>query len=135
MAERRAEQEAQAGSRVTVLALDRWGKVLTVEREGTGGPPSTPLREGESPDAAALRVFEELTGALLDELHLFRDETPGHHHYYCDPDLAIGELEPAAGASLRYVGPDDLTSASLTDEARALLERFIASSAYRALFH
>lgn len=123
--------EEPGGSRVTVLALDRWGSVLV----GDGGPPSARLREGESADAAALRVFEEATGALLEELRLFRAGEPGHHVYYCDPDLALDELDPPAGASLRYVAPDAIGGAGLPEEARALLARFTASSAYRAMFH
>ncbi len=119
------------GSRVTVLALDRWGSVLV----GDGGPPSARLREGESPDAGALRTFEEATGALLEELRLFRTGERGRHVYYCDPDLALAELDPPAGASLRYVAPDAIDGAGLPDEARALLTRFTASSAYRAMFH
>ena len=124
-------QREPGGSRVTVLALDRWGSVLV----GDAGPPSAPLREGESPDAGALRVFEEATGELLDELHLFRDGEPDHHVYYCDPDLPLDELDPPAGTSLRYVAPVEIDVVSLPGEARALLTRFVVSSAYRALFH
>ena len=124
-------QREPGGSRVTVLALDRWGSVLV----GDAGPPSTALREGESPDAAALRVFEQATGELLDELHLFRDGEPAHHVYYCDPDLPLDELDPPAGAPLRYVAPGEIDVAGLPEEARALLARFVASSAYRAMFH
>ena len=119
------------GSRVTVLALDRWGSVLV----GAEGPPSTRLREGESPDAGALRAFEETTGALLEELHLFRDGQPNHHVYYCDPDLEMTELDPPPGTSLRYVAPVEIDVAELAEEARALLTRFVVSSAYRAMFH
>ena len=123
--------QEQGESRVTVLALDRWGSVLVTD----AGPPSTPLRAGESADTAALRVFEEATGELLEELHLFRDGEPRHHVYYCDPDLALAELDPPAGTSLRYVAPDGIGEAGLPEEARALLTRFTASSAYRAMFH
>ncbi len=123
--------EEPGGSRVTVLALDRWGSVLV----GAGGPPSTRLRAGESPDAGALRAFEETTGALLEELHLFRDGEPHHHVYYCDPDLEKTELDPPPGTSLRYVAPVEIDVAGLPEEARALLTRFVVSSAYRAMFH
>ena len=122
-------------SRVTVLALDRWGSVLVLEEAGGGGPPSTRLREGESPDAGGLRVFEEATGALLEELHLFRDGDAGHHVYYCDPDLELDELDPPEGTSLRYVPPAEIDAVELADEARSLLTRFVVSSAYRAMFH
>ncbi|MCY3602591.1 MAG: hypothetical protein OXH12_05865 [Chloroflexi bacterium] len=124
-------QPERGKSRVTVLALDRWGSVLV----GEAGPPSTLLREGESADAGALRVFEETTGELLEELHLFRDGEASHHFYYCDPDLAIEELDPPAGTSLRYVAPVEIEAAGLPDEARALLTRFVGSSAYQAMFH
>ncbi len=121
----------QDRSRVTVLALDRWGSVLV----GESGPPSTRLREGESPDAGALRIFEGATGDLLEELNLFREGDRGHHIYYCTPELELEELAPPPGTSLRYVAPAAIETASLTDEARALLARFVASSAYRAIFH
>lgn len=127
-----SETQPESGkSRVTVLALDRWGSVLV----GEAGPPSTLLREGESADAGALRVFEETTGALLEELHLYRDGEASHHVYYCDPDLDLDELDPPAGTSLRYVAPVEIDAVSLADEARALLTRFVVSSAYRAMFH
>ncbi len=127
-----SETQPESGrSRVTVLALDRWGSVLV----GEAGPPSATLREGESADTAALRVFEETTGALLEELHLFRDGEAGHHVYYCDPDLELEELDPPAGTSLRYVAPVEIDAVGLADEARALLTRFVVSSAYRAMFH
>ncbi|MXY35342.1 MAG: hypothetical protein F4052_05495 [Dehalococcoidia bacterium] len=124
-------QPGSGRSRVTVLALDRWGSVLV----GGEGPPSAILREGESADAGALRVFEETTGELLEELHLFRDGEASHHIYYCDPDLELEELDPPAGTSLRYVAPVEIEAAGLPDEARALLTRFVGSSAYRAMFH
>ena len=127
-----SEPQPESGrSRVTVLALDRWGSVLV----GEAGPPSAILREGESADAGALRVFEETTGELLEELHLFRDGEASHHVYYCDPDLAIEELDPPEGTSLRYVAPVEIEAVSLPNEARALLTRFVVSSAYRAMFH
>ena len=119
------------GGRVTVLALDRWGRVLA----GAEGPPSTELRAGESADAAALRAFEEATGALLEKLSLFRAGEAGHHIYYCDPDLELAALDPPAGTALRYLAPEDFDRAGLAEEARALLARFAASSAYRAMFH
>lgn len=123
--------DRQAGSRVTVLALDRWGSVLV----GDGGPPSARLREDESPDAGALRIFEEATGALLDELNLFRDGERGHHIYYSDPDLVLEELEAPPGVSLRYVTPVEIDASDLAEDARALLTRFVVSSSYRAMFH
>ena len=127
-----SEGQPESGrSRVTVLALDRWGSVLVED----SGPPSSMLREGESADAAALRVFEEQTGALLEELHLFRDGEASHHVYYCDPDLVLDELDPPAGTSLRYVAPVEIDVVSLPEEARELLTRFVVSSAYRAMFH
>ncbi len=124
-------QPGRGRSRVTVLALDRWGGVLV----GGEGPPSAILREGESADAGALRVFEETTGELLEELHLFRDGEANHHVYYCDPDLDLDDLDPPAGTSLRYVAPVDIDASGLPDEARTLLTRFVGSSAYRAMFH
>ena len=116
---------------MTVLALDRWGGVLV----GESGPPSTRLHAGESPDAGALRIFEEATGELLEELKLFREGERSHHIYYCDPDLELEELAPPPGTSLRYVAPVEIEVAGLAEEARALLTRFVVSSSYRAMFH
>jgi len=124
-----------ARSRVTVLALDRWGSVLVAQGAAGAAPPSTALSETESPDTGALRVFEAATGALLDELKLFRDGEQGHHIYYCDPDLDLSDLTPAEASSLHYIAPDEVESAGLTPEAQSLLTRFVASSAYRAMFH
>lgn len=120
-----------AGSRVTVLALDRRGRVLLAN----GAPPSTRTRAGESPDAAALRAFEEATGAVLDGLRLFRDGERGHHVYYDDPDLAAEALSPPPGTVPRYLAPDGEETTALDAATRALLARFAASGAYRALFH
>ena len=66
-----------------MLALDRWGSVLVVERKGHGRPAlDDACAMGRAPMQGALRVFEEATGALLEELHLFRDGEPNHHVYY-----------------------------------------------------
>ncbi len=127
--------EEQVRSRVTVLALDRWGRVLVVEREGEGAPPSTALRGGESPDAGALRVFEEATGTLLGELRLFRTGERGQHVYYCDPDLTLEDLAPQPGTSVRYIAPGEIETTGLAQGGRALLARFVGSSSYRAMFH
>ncbi len=131
----RRTQADRGGSRVTVLALDRWGRMLVAEDATTGAPPSTHLRAGESPDLAALRVFEEATGTVLEELRLFPGGDRGHHIYYCDPDLALEELAPPPHATLRYLAPAEIEAARLNTEACTLLARFAASSAYRAMFH
>ena len=124
-----------ARSRVTVLALDRWGRVLVVVDTAGARPPSEELGEAESPDTGALRVFEAATGALLDELKLLRLGEKGHHVYYCDPDLDVSELTPPGTVLLRYLAPAEIESGGLTAEARSLLLEFVASSAYRAMFH
>ena len=124
-------------SRVTVLVLDRWGRVLVAEEEPGAQPPSGELTAAESPDAGALRIFEAATGTVLDELKLLRPGEARHHIYYCDPDLEITELVPPRGVTLHYVGPNELASRhpSLATEARSLLTKFFASSDYRAMFH
>ncbi|MBH76721.1 MAG: hypothetical protein CL897_00610 [Dehalococcoidia bacterium] len=124
-------QQEQSTSRVTVLALDRWGSIL-VSKEG---PPWTWLQRDESPDTGALRIFEEATGTLLEELHLFHHGEPSHHVYYCDPDLEVADLSPPPGMSLHYISPVEIDVATFPNEARSLLTKFVISTAYRAMFH
>ncbi len=128
-------EQLPSTSRVTVLALDRWGRVLVVVDTAGARPPSGELDEAESPDTGALRVFEAATGALLDELKLLRLGEKSHHVYYCDPDLGVSELTPAGTVTLRYLAPDEIESGGLTAEAQSLLTKFVTSSAYRAMFH
>ena len=141
-------------STVAVLALDRWGRVLLQLRDADLPPerhPSTWSTCGgfieplESPDRAALREFEEETGVLLDDLKLFAVFRPGldlpatspitQHVYYCDPDLPLDALSVNEGQALRYFGLDELAGLPVPPDTRTILERFFASTHYRAMFH
>lgn len=127
---------------VAVVALDRWGRVLLVRGPGgIVGVPCGAVEPAEAPDAAALRVFEEATGVTLEQLRLARvwrrQDAPGMlpweelHLYFDDPDLDPATLPCDA----RAVAPGDLATLPLDDWVAAVLERFFASPAYRALFH
>lgn len=139
---------------VAVLELDRWGRVLLQLRDDDLPPERWPghwslpggiVEPGESPDAAALREFEEETGALLQDLRLFRvyrrgSDLPGllvntEHVYYVDADLDEALLEVNEGQAFRYFAPDAIADLATPPHARAILVDFFASPAYRALFH
>ncbi|HMO96086.1 MAG TPA: NUDIX hydrolase, partial [Tepidiformaceae bacterium] len=90
---------------VGVIQLDRWGRALLQLRDADLPPERFPdmwsipgglMDHEEAPDAAAVREFEEETGALLQELSLFRvyrkAEIPGSltdifHVYFVDADI------------------------------------------------
>jgi 8-oxo-dGTP diphosphatase len=131
-----------AGGEAAVIALDRWGRVLLVREGGASGAWSLPagrLAADEPPDAAALRIFEEATGRLLEDLRLFRverrDRGAAWHVYYDDPDIALDGSEGRESHEYRYVRPEDTAGAGLAEDVRPLLAAFFASGAYRALFH
>jgi 8-oxo-dGTP pyrophosphatase MutT (NUDIX family) len=131
------ELSRSAGSRVAVIALDRWGRALL--RAGSASPAPGIVRgstlPGEPPDAAALRAFEEATALLIDGLKLWRaGRLPGgalEHVYFADPDIPLED----GGGPLRYAAPGDLETLPLPEDERVLLRAFFASAAYRALFH
>lgn len=137
-----------------VLALDRWGRVLLQLRDSDLPPERFPdhwslpgglLHPGESPDAAALREFEEETGHLLDDLKLYRTfraafDLPTalvdlQHVYYVDADLDEALIEVNEGQAFRYFAPAEIDGLRLPPHARTILSQFFASPAYRALFH
>ena len=151
----RGELEANAAyaEGVAVLALDRWGRVLLQLRDDDLPPARYPgvwslaggyLQDGEAPDAAALREFEEETGHLLQELELFRvyrrGEIPGllvdvQHVYYCDPDIPEELISVNEGQAFRYFGPAEIDGLKMPEHAGLILREFFASGAYKALFH
>ena len=111
---------------------------------GTWTLPGGRIEDGESPDSAALRDFEDKTGVLLEKVSLYRtfnrDDIPGQrvqlqHIYFVDADLDVAMLECNEGLELRYFYPDDLGGIDITPWTRPILEEFIVSPAYKRLFH
>jgi len=134
----------------SVIALDRWGRALLIApgdsgRRGAWSLPGAPDLGAESPDATGFRGFMEETGHALDALRFFAilrqagelsaGPAPATHVYYDDPDLALTNLDLPPGREATYAGPEDIGSLLLSDYAAAVLERFFASPAYRAMFH
>jgi 8-oxo-dGTP diphosphatase len=143
---------APAGA--SVLELDRWGRVLLQLRDADLPPDRYPghwslpgglLLDGEGPDAAAFREFEEETGQLLDTLNLFRvyhrePDLPTAlvqvtHVYYVDADIDEAAIVVGEGQEFRYFHPDDIARLTMPPHTRTILEQFFASPAYRAMFH
>jgi 8-oxo-dGTP diphosphatase len=138
---------------VSVLELDRWGRVLLQLRDADLPPDRFPdqwstlggmMDPGEAPDAAAFREFEEETGHLLEDLKLYRvfqrDELPGSHFeawhvYYIDADLEAELLDVNEGQALAYFGPEEIAGLRIPPPARTILEAFFVSPAYKAMFH
>ena len=139
---------------VAVLELDRWGRVLLQLRDADLPPERYPdawsfpggiLKPGEAPDAGLLREFEEETGILLEDLKLFRvyrrdpdlptSLTDIFHIYYIDADVDEAAIEVNEGQAFRYFRPDELAGLHIPQHSRTVLEEFLTSSAYRAMFH
>ena len=136
-----------------VIALDRWGRVLMQLRDRDLPPhlypatwtlPGGALEDAESPDAAAVREFEEETGHFLERLSLYRafrrEDVPAQavevqHVYFVDADLDIEMLECLEGLELRYFTPAELDSINITPWTKPVLEAFVVSPAYKRLFH
>jgi hypothetical protein len=128
-----------------VLLLNRWGHLLLRTDRGSDAPEEAPwvlpgrlASEGEAADECALGAFDEQAGYLLDSLTLFEVFRGGDgeeiHVYFDDPDIDIAELDPGSG-EFAYVAPDELDRLTIGGTQRAIIERFLESSAYRALFH
>lgn len=149
LATRRPDREG-----VCVIALDRWGRFLLQLRDADLPPERYPdqwsipggiLEPGEAPDRGAIREFEEETGLLLQGLRLFHvfrrsvdlpeSAVTLQHCYFADPDIDEGAIDVREGQDFRYFAPDQLAGIPIPPHARTILERFLASSAYRALFH
>jgi hypothetical protein len=57
------------------------------------------------------------------------------HVYYVDADLDVELLEVNEGQALGYFGPGDIDGLAVPPPARAILEGFFVSPAYKAMFH
>lgn len=151
----RGTVEANAAFRegVGILALDRWGRVLLQLRDSDlpaerfpdhWSIPGGYVGANEAPDSAALREFEEETGHLLEALQLFRVYRDGdlqglpvhvQHVYFDDPDIPEEMVDVREGQAFRYFPGSELQDLPVPAFARAILDEFFASPAYRALFH
>jgi 8-oxo-dGTP pyrophosphatase MutT (NUDIX family) len=145
-------QPSTAG--VGVIEIDRWGRVLLQLRDadlpadrypGQWSIPGGVIERGEAPDAAAFREFEEETGQILDYLKFFRlyrrepdlptSLTHVYHVYYVDADIDEDRIVVGEGQAFRYFAPDELDGLDMPLHARNVLAEFLASAAYRAMFH
>lgn len=138
---------------VTTLEIDRWGRILLQLRDddlppdrypGVWSLPGGLIEPDESPDAAAMREFEEETGHLLEELKLYRafhrHELPEstveiEHVYYVDADIPEEHIDVREGQAFRYFRPDEFAGLEMPPHARYILEAFVTSGAYKAMFH
>lgn len=138
---------------VGIIEIDRWGRLLLQLRDADLPPERFPdmwsipggiVEQGEPPDAAALREFEEETGHLLEELKLFRvyrsgdlPAMPGevYHVYYIDADVPERFIDVNEGQDFRYFMPRQLGEITVPPHIRAVLDTFIVSPAYKAMFH
>lgn len=139
---------------VGVIALDRWGRILLQLRDADLPPERYPdqwslpgglLESGEAPDAGALREFEEETGHLLENLKLYRvyrkaveiatSLTDIFHIYYDDPDIPEHDIHVNEGQAFRYFAPQELDGLAIPVHTRRILDDFLASGAYRGMFH
>lgn len=139
---------------VGVIEIDRWGRVLLQLRDADLPPDRYPnqwsipggiMEPGEAADAAAFREFEEETGHRLPDLKFFRryrrepdlptSLTDVYHVYYIDADIDEETIVVGEGQAFRYFTPDELAPLDMPVHARTVLDEFIASSAYRAMFH
>lgn len=139
---------------VGVIEIDRWGRLLLQLRDADLPPERYPdqwaipggiLEPGEAPDAGALREFEEETGHRLDELQLYRvyrrdpdlptSLTDVYHVYFIDADIPEQFITVNEGQAFRYFAPNELEGLAIPTHTRKVLEEFIVSPAYKALFH
>lgn len=139
---------------VGVIEMDRWGRLLLQLRDADLPPERYPgqwsipggiVEPDEPADAAAFREFEEETGHLLPDLRFFRlyrrdpdlptSLTDLYHIYSIDADVEEASISVNEGQAFRYFAPDQLDALDIPPHARTVLRDFLASSAYRALFH
>lgn len=139
---------------VGVIQLDRWGRLLLQLRDADLPPERYPdmwsipggiMEPGEAPDAAAFREFEEETSHLLESLKLYRvyrkdadipsSLTDVYHVYYVDADIEEAHIQVNEGQAFCYFAPSELESLAMPPVARTVLGDFLASPAYRAMFH
>jgi 8-oxo-dGTP pyrophosphatase MutT (NUDIX family) len=139
---------------VGVIEIDRWGRFLLQLRDDDLPPERYPamwsipggiLEPGEAPDAGAFREFEEETGHLLDSLKLFRvyrrdpdlptSLTDVFHIYYLDADIDEDKISVNEGQAFKYWAPNELAALSIPPHTRRILDEFVVSPAYKAMFH
>ncbi len=138
---------------VGVIQMDRWGRVLLQLRDADLPPERFPdmwsipggiMDAEEAPDAAAVREFEEETGALLQELSLFKvyraSEIPGsltdiYHVYFVDADLDEDLIDVREGQAFTYFAPNEIGALAMPTPIRVVLEEFFAGTSYKRLFH
>jgi 8-oxo-dGTP diphosphatase len=139
---------------VGVIEIDRWGRLLLQLRDADLPPERYPdawsipggiLDPGESPDAGALREFEEETGHLLESLKLYRvyrrdpdlptSLTDVFHIYYVDADIDEEDVQVNEGQAFRYFAPAELAALNIPPHARRILADFVVSPAYKGMFH
>jgi 8-oxo-dGTP diphosphatase len=139
---------------VGVIEIDRWGRLLLQLRDADLPPERYPdvwsipggiLEPGEAPDAGALREFEEETGHLLESLKFYRvyrrdpdlptSLTDVFHIYYIDADIEEATIHVNEGQAFRYFAPAELAALSIPEHARRIVDDFLVSPAYKAMFH
>lgn len=138
---------------VGVIQLDRWGRALLQLRDADLPPDRFPdmwsipgglMDPEEAPDAAAVREFEEETGALLEDLALFKvyrsNEIPGsltdiYHVYFVDADLDEELIDVREGQAFKYFAPAEVATLSMPPSIRKVLDEFFSGTAYKRLFH
>jgi len=141
-------------SGVSVILMDRWGRILLQLRDADLPPERYPdqwslpggiLDDGEAPDSAAVREIEEETGIVLESLQFFRlyrketdlptSLTDLYHVYYADPDVDEADIQVNEGQAFRYWAPDQFDALPMPIHARAVLREFTEGAHYKRLFH
>lgn len=142
----KAPGSGREGSCVFLIAAD--GSLLLQQRSDDVPPagigrwtaPGGGREAGESPRDTALREFEEETGARLQRLRFLETVTPAElpellpsvlHVFYADDDVPRARIEVNEGLDFQYQHPADFATLSMNPGTRSLLERFLASDAYR----
>ena len=57
------------------------------------------------------------------------------HVYYVDADIEEELIEVNEGQAFRYFAPAELGALAIPAHARAILEEFVVSPAYKGMFH
>lgn len=134
------------GSCVFLVAAD--GSILLQQRSddvppagiGRWTPPGGAREPGEDPRETALREFEEETGVRLERLRYLETVTPADveglavdvlHVFYADDVVPRERIQVFEGLDFQYRHPRAFGSLPLNPGTRNLLDRFVASDAYR----
>lgn len=134
------------GSCVFLVAAD--GSILLQQRSddvppagiGRWTPPGGTREPGEDPRETALREFEEETGVRLERLRYLETVTPADveglavdvlHVFYADDVVPRERIQVFEGLDFQYRHPRAFGSLPLNPGTRNLLDRFVASDAYR----